>query len=76
MVIRGLSVYAQYLFGQIEHYRESNGFEYGAVMRLDNGKYALIEAKLGGEGFVNEGRKSLLFLSQKIRSSGEKDHSL
>ncbi|MCI1244596.1 MAG: DUF4143 domain-containing protein [Bacilli bacterium] len=63
MIIRDLSVYAQYLSGQIEHYRDSNGFECGAVMRLDNGKYALIEAKLGGEGFINEGRNNLLFLS-------------
>lgn len=35
-------------------------------MHLENGKYALIEIKLGGESLINEGSLNLLSLRRKI----------
>ncbi len=65
-VIKELSIYASYLGGEIRHYRDGNGLECDAVMHLENGKYALIEIKLGGESLINEGSLNLLSLRRKI----------
>lgn len=65
-VIKELSIYASYLGGEIRHYRDGNGLECDAVMHLENGKYALIEIKLGGESLINEGSSNLLSLRRKI----------
>ena len=67
--IKELSVYAQPSQGIIQHYRDGNGLECDAVLRLNNGKYALIEIKLGGENLVAEGSKTLLALRKKILGS-------
>jgi len=67
--IKELSVYAQSSNGIIQHYRDGNGLECDAVLRLSNGKYALIEIKLGGENLVKEGNKTLLALQKKIIGS-------
>lgn len=55
MAVRDLRVYAQSLDGQVYHYRDSNGLECDAVVHLRNGKYGLIEVKLGGEMLIVEG---------------------
>lgn len=66
MAVRDLRVYAQSLDGQVYHYRDSNGLECDAVVHLRNGKYGLIEIKLGGEMLIEEGVKTLKSLAGKI----------
>ena len=66
LCIRDLRIYAQPLGGEIFHYRDKNGLECDAVCHLPDGRYGLIEIKLGGEKMINEGAKNLLSLASKI----------
>jgi len=72
-VVKELSVYADLLDGSINHYRDKNGLECDIVINLDDGRYALIEVKLGGDKLIEEGAKTLVSLSKKIDNevSGE-----
>lgn len=69
MCVRDLRVYSQALDGDVYHYRDSNGLECDTVVHLRNGKYALIEIKLGGEKLINEGAENLHKLSSIIDKS-------
>lgn len=66
LCIRDLRVFADALDGQIYHFRDKNGLECDAVLHLRNGKFGLIEIKLGGETAIEEGAESLKRLSAKI----------
>ncbi len=66
MWVRDLRVYAQALFGEIYHYRDKTRLECDAVIQLRNGKYGLVEIKLGGEKLINEGCENLKKLRKKI----------
>ncbi|MEE1063133.1 MAG: hypothetical protein UH071_05645, partial [Paludibacteraceae bacterium] len=41
------------------HYRDSNGLECDSVIHLRNGRYGLVEIKLGGQALIEEGAKTL-----------------
>ena len=47
--VRDLRIYADQINGEIYHYRDQYGLECDAVIRLNNGDYALVEIKLGGK---------------------------
>lgn len=64
--IRDLRVFANALDGQIYHFRNKNGLECDAVIHLRNGKYGLIEIKLGGDKLINEAAENLLSLAKVI----------
>lgn len=66
MAVRDLRVYAGALDGRVFHYRDKNGLECDAVIHLQNGKYGLVEIKLGGEKLIEEGAKTLNSLAKKI----------
>ena len=66
LCIRDLRVFADSLNGEVYHYRDKEGQECDAVVHLRNGKYGLIEIKLGGEKLIEEGAASLKALSAKI----------
>lgn len=66
LCIRDLRVYSELLDGKIYHYRDKNGLECDAVLHLRNGKYGLIEVKLGGKKLIDEGAAILTELSEKI----------
>lgn len=66
MAARDLRVYADALYGNVYHYRDSNGLECDAVIHLRNGKYALVEIKLGGQKLIDEGAASLNKLASVI----------
>lgn len=66
LAIRDLRVYAEALDGYVSHYRDRNGLECDAVVHLRNGKYGLVEVKIGGDTLIEEGVKNLKKLSQKI----------
>ncbi len=66
LCIRDLRVYADLLGGNVYHYRDSYGLECDAVVHLRNGKYGLIEIKLGGEKAIAEAVETLNKLSNSI----------
>lgn len=66
MCVRDLRVYADSLNGQIYHYRDKSGLECDAVIHLRDGKYGLIEIKLGGEDSIEHGATTLKTLRDKI----------
>ena len=66
LCVRDLRVYADALNGSVYHYRDKDGRECDAVIHLRNGKYGLIEIKLGGDKLINEGVKSLKAMEAKI----------
>lgn len=68
MAARDLRVYTEALDGNVFHYRDSNGLECDAVIHLRNGKYALVEVKLGGQKLIDEGADSLKRLSASINT--------
>lgn len=69
LCVRDLRVYAQSLNGEVYHYRDKEGQEIDAVIHLRNGKYGLIEIKLGGDKLIEEGVKSLKAMERKIDTS-------
>lgn len=66
MCIRDLRVFADSLDGGVYHYRDKDGQECDAVIHLRNGKYGLVEIKLGGDRLIEEGAKSLKSMEAKI----------
>lgn len=66
LCVRDLRVYAETIGGSVYHYRDKNGLECDAVVHLRNGKYGLIEIKLGGDSLIEAGAANLLKLSDKI----------
>lgn len=66
MCVRDLRVYADALDGEVYHFKDKTGLECDAVLHLRNGRYGLIEIKLGGDRLVEEGVHSLTCLSEKI----------
>lgn len=66
LVIRDLRVYAESIDGDVYHYRDSLDSECDAVIHLRNGKYALLEVKLGGETLIEEGAKTLKTVLRRI----------
>lgn len=66
LCIRDLRVFANALKGNVFHYRDKNNLECDAVVHLRNGKYGLIEIKLGGDKLIEEGCENLKKLKSKI----------
>ena len=66
LCIRDLRIYAESLKGTVYHYRDKNNLECDAVIHLRNGKYGLVEIKIGGHDLIEEGASTLTELSRKI----------
>ncbi len=66
LCVRDLRVYADALDGTVYHYRDKTGLECDAVIHLRNGKYGLVEIKLGGDNHIDAGAKTLQALANKI----------
>ena len=66
LCIRDLRIFADALNGNVYHYRDKDGQECDAVIHLRNGKYGLIEIKLGGDKLIEEGAASLKAMKDKI----------
>jgi predicted AAA+ superfamily ATPase len=75
MAVRDLRVYADALDGEVFHYRDNNGLECDAVVHLRDGRYGLVEIKLGGDTLIEEGAKSLKRLAGKIDTESMKSPS-
>lgn len=59
LCMRDLRAYSQTLGGHLSYYHDKYGLEADAVLHLDDGRYALIECKLGSRD-IDEGAKHLL----------------
>lgn len=66
LCVRDLRVYADALGGTVYHYRDKNGLECDAVVHLPNGKFGLVEVKLGGDKLVEDGARTLDALAGKL----------
>ena len=66
LAVRDLRVYAEALNGKVYHFRDKNGLECDAVIHLRDGRYGLVEVKLGGDELIEQGSEALLKLSGKI----------
>ena len=71
LCIRDLKVYSQALGGRVSYYHDRMDLEADAVLHLDDGRFALIEFKLGSRE-IEEGAKHLLQLQELIRKYNEK----
>ena len=58
LVMRDLRVYSQKMGGTLSYYRDRYGLEADAVLHLKDGRYALIEVKLGSDE-IEEGAEHL-----------------
>lgn len=72
LCIRDLKIYSQSLGGRVSFYRDRYRLEADAVLHLDNGKYALIEFKLGNRE-IEEGAVHLLQIKELIRQYNKKE---
>ena len=72
LCIRDLKVYSQALGGRVSYYHDRMDLEADAVLHLDDGRFALIEFKLGSRE-IEEGAKHLLQLQELIRKYNEKE---
>lgn len=75
MAVRDLRVYAEVLNGKVYHYRDKNGLECDAVVHLRDGRYGLVEIKLGGDDPINDGAETLKLLTEKIDTEKMKEPS-
>ena len=64
-------VYSSSVNGEVLYYNDDSGLEANCVVYLSDGRYALIECKLGSER-INEGAQNLL----KIKALIEKNKKL
>lgn len=75
LCVRDLRVYAEAIGGSVCHFRDKNGLECDAVIHLRNGKYGLVEIKLGGDKLIEEGAATLTTLAGKIDTEKMKSPS-
>ena len=70
LCIRDLRVYSQKLGGKLSYYHDKTGLEADSVLQLDDGRYAIIEFKLGQKG-IDEGAKNLNKIEDLCKSSAK-----
>lgn len=66
LCVRDLRIYSESIDGSVFHYRDSKGLECDSVVHLKDGRYGLIEIKLGGDRLIEEGVETLNKLKNKI----------
>lgn len=72
LCIRDLRVYSSAYGGKISYYRDRYGLEADCVLHLRDGRYALIEFKLGSAD-IEEGAKHLTEIEELVKQYNEKE---
>ncbi len=72
MCIRDLRVYSQAMGGNLSYYHDRYGLEADAVLHIADGRYALIEFKLGSAE-IEEGAKYLLKIKELVKAYNQKE---
>lgn len=75
MCIRDLRIYSQALGGNLSYYQYRYGLEADAVLQLDDGRYALIECKLGSRE-IDEGAKHLPELKGLVERQNKQERQM
>lgn len=75
MAMRDLRTYSQSCYGSISYYHDRYDLEADAVLHLDDGRYALIEFKLGGSE-IDKGAKHLLEIRDLVRKFNEQEKQI
>ncbi|MES4920357.1 DUF4143 domain-containing protein [Hoylesella timonensis] len=75
MCIRDLKAYSQALGGFISYYHDRYDLEADAVLHLKDGRYALIEFKLGSRE-IEEGAEHLLEIKRLVKQYNEKEKQI
>lgn len=75
LVYRDLTVYSAGLRGVFSHYHDKYDLEVNGVLHLQDGRYALIEIKLGSSG-IKAGEKNLLKIRNLIKERNQKKDAL
>ena len=70
LCFRDLKVYSIAMGGRVSYYRDRYGLEADCVLHSADGRYGLIEFKLGGTG-IEEGAAHLIQLRDLIRKANE-----
>ena len=74
LCIRDLRIYSQAFNGEISYYHDKTGLEADCVLYLDDGRYGLIEFKLGSVE-IDEGAKNLNEIERLIIEHNKKEKS-
>lgn len=75
MAIRDLRAYSQAMHGEVSYYHDRYDLEADAVLHLDDGRYALIEFKLGSTE-IELGAKHLLEIKQLVTKYNETEEQI
>ena len=75
MCVRDLKAYTQGLYSHVSYYHDRYGLEADFVLHLEDGRYALIECKLGSNE-IEDGAGHLLELKRLIREHNEKERQM
>ena len=66
MAMRDLRVYADAHLGDVRRYHDASGLECDAVVSLRDGRYGLVEVKLGGAPLIERGAEALRKLASRL----------
>ena len=72
MCIRDLKIYSQALNGKVSYYHDRYDLEADAVLSIGDGRYALIEFKLGSAE-IEEGARHLLKIKELVKKNNLKE---
>lgn len=75
MCIRDLRSYTVEMGGHVSYYRDRYGLEVDVVLHLADGRYALVECKLGASG-IEEGAKHLLEIKHLIQEKNKTEQQV
>ncbi len=75
MCMRDLRIYSQALGGNLSYYHDRYGLEADAGLHLNDGRYALIECKLGSRE-IEDGAKHLIELKDLIEEKNKKEKQM
>lgn len=75
MCVRDLKAYTQGLYSHVSYYHDRYDLEADFVLHLEDGRYALIECKLGSNE-IEDGANHLLELKRLIREHNEKEKQM
>lgn len=70
LVIRDLKVYSSTMGGKVSYYRDRYGLEADAVLHLEDGRFALIEIKLG-QSEIDKGAQNLNMIENLINEKNK-----
>jgi len=74
MVTRDLRIYLEAINGAVFHYRDNTELEVDCILKLDDGRWAAVEVKVGGNK-IDEAAANLLKLRDRIDTDHMKEPS-